>query len=132
MEPENHLIDLQEVKCQTSKTKFEVFWEEAKKYINESLGTAVDDRCHGEVTHLAKAISVRDLREQVALLCPPGSQIPSEEWLRFQFWPKTPRSKVSLQYTGRLYAKFTVQKRQFQSHHDDEHYAAALYRYMRP
>jgi len=27
----------------------------------------------GEVTHLAKAISVRDLQEQVALLCPPGS-----------------------------------------------------------
>ena len=33
MEPENPytLIDLQEVKSQTRKTKFEVFWEEAKK-----------------------------------------------------------------------------------------------------
>ena len=81
MEPENPstLVDLWEVKSQTSKTKFEVFWEEAKKYINESLGIAVDDQHHGEVTHLAKAISVRDLQEQVALLCPPGSQIPSEE-----------------------------------------------------
>ena len=33
MEPENSytLIDLQEVKSKTRKTKFEVFWEEAKK-----------------------------------------------------------------------------------------------------
>lgn len=27
---------------------------------------AVDDRRHGEVTHLAKVISIRDLREQVS------------------------------------------------------------------
>jgi len=30
-----------------------------------------------------------------------------------------------------LNVKFMVQKRQFRSHHDDEHYAAALFRYMR-
>lgn len=27
---------------------------------------AVDDRRHGELTHLAKAISIRDLREEVS------------------------------------------------------------------
>ena len=42
------------------------------KYINEEIGVAVDDRRHGEVTHMAKAISVRDLREQVTSKCPPG------------------------------------------------------------
>ena len=46
--------------------KFNVFWDEAQKFINEDQGVAVDDRCHGEVTHLAKVISVRDLREQVS------------------------------------------------------------------
>ena len=68
MEPEDPgtVVDLREVRSKESKTKFSVFWDEAKKFINEDLGVAVDDRRHGEVTHLAKAISVRDLREQVS------------------------------------------------------------------
>lgn len=57
--------------------------------------------------------------------------IPSEEWLRLQFWPKTKAAKVAMQYTGRLNIRYMVQKRQFRKTHADEHYAAALYRYMR-
>ena len=49
---------------------FNAFWDEAKKFVNEDLGVAVDDQCHGEVNHLAKAISIRDLREQVTSQCP--------------------------------------------------------------
>ena len=92
---------------------------------------AVDDRRHGEVTHLAKAISIRDLKEQVSQRCPPGTAISSEEWLRLQFWPKTPKACVSLQYTGRLNVRFMVQKRQFRKSHEDEHYTAAIFRYLR-
>ena len=36
------------------------FWNEAKKFITEDLGVAVDDGCHCEVSHLAKAISIRE------------------------------------------------------------------------
>ena len=61
------MVDLREVKNTESRTRFEHFWSEAEKYINEDLGVAVDDRRHGDVTHLAKAISIRDLREQVSL-----------------------------------------------------------------
>ena len=129
-EDPNTVVDLQEVKNKDSRTKFEVFWSEAKKYINEDLGVAVDDRKHGEVTHLAKVISIRDLREQVSQRCPPGTAIPSEEWLRLQFWPKTPKARVSLQYTGRLNVGFMVQKCQFQKSHEDEHYAAAIFHYL--
>ena len=133
MEPEDPstVVDLREVKHKDTRTKFEVFWSEAQKYINEDLGVAVDDRRHGEVTHLAKAISIRDLREQVSHRCPPGTAIPSEEWLRLQFWPKTPKARVSLQYTGRLNVRFMVQKRQFRKSHEDEHYASAIFRYVR-
>ena len=60
----------------------------------------MDNQCHGEVTHLAKAISIRDLREQVSIRCPPGTSIPSDEWLRLQFWPKTKKASVSMHYTG--------------------------------
>ena len=133
MEPEdpNTIVDLREVKNIETRTKFDLFWDEAKKYINEDLGAAVDDRRHGEVTHLAKAISIRDLREQVTCRCPPGTPIPSEEWLRLQFWPKTPKANISLHYTGRLNVRFMVQKRQFRKTHEDEHYVAAVFRYLR-
>ena len=133
MEPEDPrtLVDLREVKHPESRTKFDSFWDEAQKYINEDLGAAVDDRRHGEVTHLGKAISIRDLWEQVRSRCPADTATPSEEWLRLQFWPKTPKARVSLQYTGRLNVRFMVQKRQFRKSHEDEHYASAIFRYLR-
>jgi len=64
------------------------------------MGTAVDDRQHGEVVYLAKAISIRDFHDQVAQHCPTCTSIPSEEWQRLQFWPKTPKAKVSIHYIG--------------------------------
>lgn len=74
MEPEDPhtVVDLRNLECQEKKTQYDVFWDEAKKYIEEEIGTAVDDRRHGQVVHIAKAVSVRDLREQVTKKCPPG------------------------------------------------------------
>ena len=43
--------------------KFETFWDKANEYLQETVGTAVDDRKHSEVVHLATAILVRNLRE---------------------------------------------------------------------
>lgn len=59
------IIDLREVKHPERRTKYDVFWNEAEKFLNEDIGTAVDDRRHGQIAHLAKAISIRDFREQV-------------------------------------------------------------------
>ena len=57
MEPEdpNTVIDLREVKKNGTRTKFECFWEKARTYLNKEMG---DDRRHGEIVHLAKAISM--------------------------------------------------------------------------
>ena len=55
---------------------------------------------------------------------------PSEEWVRVQFWPKTP-SKAAMHYTVRLKVKFKIQHRQWRRDHIDSHYAAALFHYMR-
>ena len=81
IEPEdpNTLVDLREEKSKETQAKFDVFWDEAQKFINEDLGVAVDDRRHGEIIHLVRAISIRDLREQVSTRCPPGTPIPSDE-----------------------------------------------------
>ena len=70
------------------KCMYEVFWQECSKFIQESIGQAVDDRRHEEVTHFATAISVPDLISQVSKQCPEGTPIPSESWVRLQFWPK--------------------------------------------
>ncbi len=67
-----------------SHPQYDVFWNEAEKFINEDVGMAVEDRRHGQVTHLARAISIRDFREQVTSRCPEGTIIPSEEWLQLQ------------------------------------------------
>ncbi len=70
------------------------------------------------------------LCQQVQARCPAGTPIPSEEWLRIQFWPKTPSTKASIHYTGRFKVKFMVQQRQWRHYHIDAHYAAAYFRFV--
>ena len=105
---------------------YEVFWSACEQVLNEEIGVSVDDHRHDLVTHMASAVSVRDLWERSKALCPDGTAIPSQEWLRLQFWPKNRHANTSLQYTGRL-----VQRRQFRKDHCDSHYAAAIFKYMR-
>ena len=108
--------------------QYNVFWEECQKFLAEDISTAVDDRCHDQITHLSR---VRDLVEQVQAHSPQGTPIPSLEWVRLQFWPKTPAARASLHYTGRFHMKFMIQQRQWRRQHPDSHYAAASFRYMR-
>lgn len=85
MEDADIVLDLRHLNT-GRKSQYDVFWSECKKFLEESIGTAVDGRRHGNVTHLATAISVRDLRDQVQAKCPDGTPIPSESWIRLQFW----------------------------------------------
>lgn len=112
----------------SDKSKFNVFWDYCERFLNEEVSVAVDERRHGQITHLARAISLRDFRDQVA---PEDTTIPSLEWLRLQFWPKTASAKKSVHYTGKFQVKYMVQQRQWRHSHPDQHYAAACYRYMR-
>ena len=72
---------------------YATYLEFCQKYIDGQIESAVDDRRHDlvvgsdVVTHLAAAMSVNDLHEQVAKRCPEGTPIPSIQWLRLQFWP---------------------------------------------
>ena len=54
----------------------------------------------------------------------PDEPIPSEQWVRLQFFPKNSRADC-------FTVKMMVQKRQFRREHMDSHYCAALFRYMR-
>ena len=77
-------------KSKEFRSKFDLFLGKARKYINEDIGVIVDNKHHGEVTNLAKAILVQDLHEQVVNQCPTGMTIPRGESLWLQFWPKMP------------------------------------------
>ena len=68
---------------------------ECKRFIDSVVETAIDDRHHDNVendtdgnqeivTHLATALSISDLHEQVSARLPEGTVIPSKQWLRLQ------------------------------------------------
>lgn len=82
--------------------KYEEFWKGVDALLEE-YGKAVDDRRHGpDVAHLPIAISIPDLMKKVADKLPIGTLIPSESWVRFQFWPKNRFSEVAKHYNCRL------------------------------
>uniref|UniRef100_U9T5Z8 Uncharacterized protein n=1 Tax=Rhizophagus irregularis (strain DAOM 181602 / DAOM 197198 / MUCL 43194) TaxID=747089 RepID=U9T5Z8_RHIID len=113
-------------------TKYDIFWEVAAQFLAGKAAdavTATDERRHDTIVHLATAISVNDLLTQIERECPPGTLIPSAQWLQLQFWPKNPARLSSLQFTGRLPLKFMIQTRQLRAYHPDVHYASALFRY---
>jgi hypothetical protein len=128
MEDPDILIDLRALNSNQS-DKNGVFWKKCEAYLQEC--TAVHERRHDNATYLARAISVRDLVEQVNKVCPEGTPIPSEQWVRLQLYPRNPRTKTAELYRKRLPVKMMVQKRQFRKSHIDEHYCAALFRYLR-
>ena len=128
MEDPDILVDLREVNSNRS-DKYSVFWKQCESFLQEC--TAVHERRHDTATYLARALSVRDLTEQVSNKCPTGTPVPSLQWVRLQFFPKNPRTKTAALYHKRLPVKMMVQKRQFRKSHIDEHYCAAIFRYLR-
>ncbi|CAB5367427.1 unnamed protein product [Rhizophagus irregularis] len=113
---------------------YDTFWEYSKKFLEgtaQDSVVAVDERRHDPIVHLARAISVKDLKNQIAKLCPKDTPIPSVQWLKLQFWPKNPWNLSSLQFTGILPLKFMIQIRQLHMDHIDSHYASAIFRYLK-
>ena len=115
------IVDLREGRAE-GQMKY-VFWSKCEEFLQEC--TAVQERRHGETCFMARAISVRDLIDQVSSRCPEGTPIPSEAWVKYNFYPKNPRSKSAKHYTGRLKIKRHIQKRFFRKEHPDSHYCAA-------
>ena len=109
MEDEDIIVDLRENNGSHS-DKYKEFWKCLQIFLQES--TAVHERRQSTTTYMAKAISVRDLIQQVSKLCP-SSPVPSEQWVRLQFYPKNPRAKVASQYKSRFEVKMMVQKCNF-------------------
>ena len=54
-------------------------------------------------------------------------KIPSDEWIRLQFWPKNAHHNSAMQYTGTFKIKYIVQIRLLRKYHLDVHYCSALF-----
>ena len=116
-------------------SSFEDFWSELQKYLDEII-TPVNERRHGDTMYLPIAISVHDLHEIASERLTkafPGEEkpIPSDEWIRLQFWPRNPYTTTSLRYTGRFEVKYAVQARQMRKTHPDCRYVAVILQYMK-
>ncbi len=86
------------------------FWKGVDDLLEE-YGKAADDRRHGpDVAHLPVAISIPDLIRKVADKLPTDTPIPSEPWVRFQFWPRNRFSETAKRYSCRFDVKYKVQK----------------------
>ena len=92
--------------------------------------TAEDDRRQG-TAHLSHFISVHDLHKMASDKCPSGTAIPSLDWLRLQFQPKSARAYAALRYTGKLDIRYALQIQQLRAAHPDDHYCAALFKMQR-
>lgn len=47
------------------RSQYDQFWDECQNFLSEDLTDAVDDRRHGMITHLSRAVSIRDFVRQV-------------------------------------------------------------------
>ncbi len=87
---------------------------------------------HGpDVAHLPIAISISDLIKKVAEKLPCGTPVPSEPWVRFQFWPRNRFSKIAKHYNCRFDVKYKIQSRQLRKSHINSQYCAVLLRYLK-
>jgi hypothetical protein len=120
--------DLRELNAGRPSDRFDVFFEKLKEIV-ETV-TAVDDRRHGEL-HLSRWISLEEMIAEAAGRCPEGTLIPSKSLVRLQFTPRNPYNHASMNFTGKIPVQYKIQKRQLRVAHQDQHFCAALYKYVK-
>lgn len=107
---------------------YDVFFGHLECVVNTV--TAEDERRHN-VAHISQWISLKDLVAQAAILCPPGTLIPSCALVRLQFTPRNPYANTALTFTSRYNVQYKIQRRQLRVSHPDDHFCAALLRYIK-
>jgi hypothetical protein len=126
---ENSLIaDLRHLNPGRPNDRFDVFFTNLETVVNDV--TAEDERRHN-VAHLARWMSVKDLVSQASKLCSPGTPIPSNALVRLQFTPRNPYCHTALSFTSRYNVQYKIQRRQLRISHPDDHYCAALLKYLK-
>lgn len=122
------VTDLRHLNKGRPNDSFEVFFQGLSQKVEEIA--AADERRH-QVEHMSKFISIKDLIQQVEADLPENTPIPSESTVLFSFVPKNAHRKAAKLYKSRVPLQFKIQSRQLRSSHQDDHYCAAQFRYIR-
>ena len=108
-------------------SKFDMFWQIAKEYLEEEVGSAVDDRRHSTACHVAKAFSVLTSEKRLLKDVPRICLFLLMNGSVFNFFSACLLSHTALRYTGHLEVQHWVQQRQWRKEHEDAYYAACLF-----
>lgn len=122
------ILDLRHLNPGRPSGTFEVFYKKLEGIIEE--WTAADERRHG-VAHMSQFLSVPDMIQQVKATLPPDTPIPSETSVLLSFSPPNTCSLTARHYTGRINLTHKIQTRQLRNFHQDFHFCAAQFKYMR-
>ena len=122
------IMDLRHLNSGRPGDTFKVFFDELIKYVDEI--TAADERRHG-VAHMSEFLSLRDMIDQVSKRVPENTPIPSASTVGFAFCPPNMAANSSLNYTGKIQLKHSIQRRQLRANHVDAHYNLAQQKYMK-
>ena len=127
---EGLLADLRHLNTGRPNDRYDVFFEKLIELVEDK--TAADDRRHGTgVAHLSEWISLHDMIEEAAKKCPEGTPIPSKSLVRLQFAPSNPYTLRAQNFSSRVPVQYKMQRRQLRAQHPDNHYCAALYKYLK-
>ena len=122
------LADLRHLNPGRPSNRYDIFFETLEGLVEEVA--AADDRRHASA-HLTQWISLSDMIQQAADRCPEGTPIPSKSLVRLQFAPSNPYTRTALNFTSRIPVQYKIQKRQLRVKHPDDHYCAALLKYLK-
>ena len=121
------LTDLRKLNMGRPTGTFDVFFEFLGQVI-EAV-SAADERRHN-IAHMSEWLSLKDLIKRASELCPENTPIPSSALVRFQFTPRNPYINTALNFTSRFDVQYKIQRRQLRVFHLDDHYCAALLKYI--
>lgn len=122
------IIDMRHLNKGRPGDTFNQFFEQLEKEVQSIM--AADERRHN-VEHIAHYISVPDLIKQVKSNLPDDAPIPSEPTVLFSFVPKNTHNNVSKLYKSKVPLRMSIQTRQLRASHMDDHFCAAMFKYMR-
>jgi hypothetical protein len=127
----------------TNDTSFEQYFAIVERLMTEEE-KAVDERRHGQQLFLPVASSIPDLMARVAqrieemktAAVQDGKpllevNVPSASWLARQFLPRSTRTRAADNYTRRFDLRYAMQSRSLREVHDDSHYCATRWLYLK-
>lgn len=131
-------ISLAEQNHKSESGRFNNFWKAVEKVLNEEDLTVAEERRQTETTWISPhCTSLKNLHsaccQKMLEMFPLEKEnlIPSYEYFRLQFTPRSTHSNVSKRYYSRFDIKFGIQKRTLRKAHIDQHYACKQWKLVK-